>query len=247
MQSLDQTILEVSARSEKTEARIDELKTEFMGFKEKLKGIQSTENLLDILKQLDEKTNSVTESSNHSERMAAKAEKMFLEIDKRLPEMESAMDKINDVTGMMNQIVRDIDAMKIDLKTSVHKEDLRKIWNEIDDIRHIKPRRETDVTEIPEASKSAQIEIPTVEEEKVPEIVEIPKPVDETKKEDPIPKMLDEAYGYLKLGGKSSAMDIYRKALEAYKEMRTTNPVKAAEHYKKINELYKDILAQGSK
>jgi methyl-accepting chemotaxis protein len=203
MDSFDQTILEVSARAEKTEAMIGELKTGFMEFKEKLKGIQSTENLLDLLKDLDEKTKSVTESSNHSERMAAKAEKMFLEIDKRLPEMESTMDKMNDITGMMNQMVRDIDAMKIDLKTSVHKEDLKKIWNEIDDIKGVKPKIETSVTEIPEAGKSAEISIPAVEEE-VPEIVEIPRPVEKTKKDDQIPKMLEEAYGYLKLGGKTT-------------------------------------------
>ena len=36
MESFDQTLLEVSARTEKAEARIDELKTEFLGFKEKL-------------------------------------------------------------------------------------------------------------------------------------------------------------------------------------------------------------------
>ncbi len=244
--SFDQTLLETAARIEKTEAKVEELKNGLDVFKEKLKGIQSTENLLDLLKELDEKARNVTEYSNHSERMAAKAEKMFLEIDKRLPEMESAMDKINDVGGMVNQIVMDIDAIKIELKTAVHKEDIKRIWGEIDDIKGMRPHREEAITRIPKTGEVLEIELPG---EEVPEIIEIPRPVTEESetKEDVIPAMLDEAYGYLKMGGKSSAMQIYRKALEDYKEMRTTNPIKAADHYERINKLYKDILAQGSK
>ena len=59
--------------------------------------------------------------------------------------------------------------------------------------------------------------------------------------------MITEARGYLKLGGKSSAKDLYDKILVEYKEMEIKQPIKAKEYYEEINKLYKDLVSENKK
>lgn len=264
LKGFEKNITKMTAQVEKNSLFLTKISEDMKSFRTKLKSIQSLENIADVMKQVQEKADDADNSSRTSSRMAAKAEKMFLELDKRLPELEKSMDRINEMDEMTKNLMRVTDELSIKLKTSVHKEDLEKLDLDIRDrIENLATQMKTGMAP---AKSDEEIDIPKVdkiitksqeiEEDEVPigefdipEPDSIPASTKKKAEEKPklgktIPEMVTEARGYLKLGGKSSAKELYDKILVEYKEMEIKQPIKAKEYYAEINKLYKDLVSE---
>jgi DNA repair exonuclease SbcCD ATPase subunit len=264
IESFETRLTKIDAQIEKNGLFITKLSEEIKEFRTRLKSIQSLENVAEVMKKVQEKAADVEQSKRHATRMAAKAEKMFLELDKRLPELEKSMDRIAQMEEVNKDLIKITDELSIKLKTAIHREDLEKVDLEIADrLVAIEQQLKTGVPRLSEEDK--EIDIPKVKEgapvgkefkaEDIPvEEIDIPSPEgipevpSPTKKETPkigktIPDMIKEARGYLKLGGHSTAKNLYDKVLAEYKDMEVKQPLKAKEYYKEINKLYKDLIA----
>jgi len=109
---------------EKLEKKSEDLAEKINKVHEMLKGIGSTENLMTLKKDIQEKVEDINEAVKYIERLGTKTEKIFVDLNQYLGDFIRYKARQEDVEESLKEIVRSIDALNVKFEDYVTKKDL---------------------------------------------------------------------------------------------------------------------------
>jgi len=109
---------------EKIEKKSEDLAEKINKVHEMLKGIGSTENLMTLNKDIQEKLDDINEAVKYIERLGSKTEKIFIELNKYLGDFIIYKSRQEDVEQSLKDIIKSIDAFNVKFEDYVSKKDL---------------------------------------------------------------------------------------------------------------------------
>jgi hypothetical protein len=117
MEKNDLTLEKVDKKSEDLAEKINKVH-------EMLKGIGSTENLMTLNKDIQEKLEDINEAVKYIERLGTKTEKIFVDLNQYLGDFIRYKARQEDVEESLKEIVKSIDALNVKFEDYVNKKDL---------------------------------------------------------------------------------------------------------------------------
>jgi hypothetical protein len=125
LQEKQQAIEQTQIRIEKLEAMNADLTKKVLSAEKALSNIKSLENLMEIVKDIDEKVLKINELKSSTERDSAKAERFYMEIGKSLEEFDLLKERLERLEEVNKELIRGIDENKIKLDNAVTRDELK--------------------------------------------------------------------------------------------------------------------------
>ena len=126
LQEREQAIEQTQIRVEKLEAMNADLIKKVLSAEKALANIKSLENLMEIVKDIDEKVLKINELKSSTERDSAKAERFYMEMGKGLEEFGLLKERLERLEELNKELVRGVDENTIKLENAVTKDELRR-------------------------------------------------------------------------------------------------------------------------
>jgi hypothetical protein len=125
LQEKEQAIEQTQIRVEKLEAMNADLTKKVLSAEKALANIKSLENLMEIVKDIDEKVLKINELKSSTERDSAKAERFYMEIVKSLEEFGLLKERLERLEELNKELIRGVDENKIKLDNAITKDELK--------------------------------------------------------------------------------------------------------------------------
>jgi hypothetical protein len=125
LQEKEQAIKQTQIRVEKLEAMNADLTKKVLSAEKALANIKSLENLMEIVKDIDEKVLKINELKSSTERDSAKAERFYMEIVKSLEEFGLLKERLERLEELNKELIRGVDENKIKLDNAITKDELK--------------------------------------------------------------------------------------------------------------------------
>ncbi|MBU4245460.1 MAG: hypothetical protein KKE71_00270, partial [Nanoarchaeota archaeon] len=131
----DKTSSDIEVRLEKLEVKTNDLIKTVNEINALLKSIGGLENVADVNHEVTKKFEEIREINTATERLSSKVEKIFIDINKRLEKFNIYEARQDNISEIVNDMIRNFDALSLKFESYAEKKDLTTTKEDITDIQ----------------------------------------------------------------------------------------------------------------